>query len=451
MRLFKKLSGRTKGSKSKQGDTNESVFATSSVQVDKSCAHKIEVVDIIPLLPDSNSDKDILFDLCDQSKSNEKDNRKKMVQLRNFIRHTRPTEKHKKKAQKELNGTIIPTMTQSSDDSSALLLHSEDPFFHGSNKSINSFRQASFSDTSVQASGSTLNSTDSSTSIDADEFLGTAERDDHTVSTQSNFEVAPFPLQRFECTAVEETESSSQQESSDDFSQNEAKEHALTENIHSKQQSNLKNSKFIEPDAFHVLNELLVLENQMVAQDHQDDDNVKKVIEGVISRRLQREFIVCNQSYGDISDIEPSFSDTDSIWTSISQCTTSTAKISNRKRDHLDKNHRKRDHLDKNHRLRSAQERKIKDRPESSPQPDILAMQESQPEDKTKSQMKGTKLADEMRTIFDEILQTKYLKLKPSSAALLLKENLEYAMQVAGFAKNDNQRFIFAPASESNV
>lgn len=429
MKFFKKLSSRTKGSISKHGNPNESAFASSSVQINNSCRNEKEVVDIVPLLPDSKSDNDTSFNSCEQSKINENMNKKKILQLRNFVRNTRGAEKQKKKSQKELNGIIIPTMTQSSDASSCLILRSEEFYHDESKSSITPFRQGSFSDNSVQASGSTFNSTDSSTHVDSEEFIG-AVQSDNTVQPQYNFGYDSLSLKDMNDSTAFEIENLFQQENCIEFKQ-------VDERNESRERSNSKNIKSLEQDAFHVLNELLVLENEMVSQQNkEEEDNVEKIIEGVISRRLQREFIVCDKSCGEISDIQPSFSDNDSIWTSISQCTTRTAKISNRKQGDLDNNN--------STKMKSTPGNEIKVSSKTSQQPQIQHVHEYQSQDDAKNRKKVSRLAEDMRTIFEDILQTKYLNMKPSSAALLLKENLEYAIKVAGFAKNDNQRFISA-------
>jgi cell fate regulator YaaT (PSP1 superfamily) len=100
--------------------------------------------------------------------------------------------------------------------------------------------------------------------------------------------------------------------------------------------------------------------------------------------------------------------------------------------------------------MKSTPGNRIKVSSKTSQQPQIQHVHEHQSQDDAKTQKKGS-LAEDVRTIFEEILQTKYLNMKPSSAALLLKENLEYVIKVAGFAKNDNRRFISAPVSESNA
>jgi hypothetical protein len=94
--------------------------------------------------------------------------------------------------------------------------------------------------------------------------------------------------------------------------------------------------------------------------------------------------------------------------------------------------------------MKSTPGNEIKVSSKTSQQPQIQHVHEYQSQDDAKNRKKVSRLAEDMRTIFEDILQTKYLNMKPSSAALLLKENLEYAIKVAGFAKNDNQRFISA-------
>jgi hypothetical protein len=453
MRFFKNRKSRTKGSKSKYGNLNESPFANASVQID----NKEKVVDVVPLLPDSKLDQELSKDACEQSKGNENLNKKKLLQLRDFVRHIRIADKHRKKSQKELND--IRTLTKSSDDSSSLLFSSENFTFNKSKSIIDSFRQGSFSDYSMQASGSTLNSSDSSTNVDSGEFFEVVGWDnDNTDFDQANIGSISLISKGFEDNPTGETEDLFQKENApledeenmfseknlskeNDFTQFGDEENIFSKNNLSKEQSYPNNTQYFEQDVLHALNELLVLENKMASQKNEEEENVKKIIEGVMSRRLQREYIVCDQSCGEISDIEPSFSDTDSIWTSISQCTTRTAKISNRNQDHSKCNNRI---------MKSSPGRTTKVSSHSFRRPQSEDTQECREQDAIKTQTNGSKLAADMMTIFEDIVPTKYLNLKSSSAALLLKENLAYAMQAAGFSKNDDQRFLFAPVSESN-
>lgn len=452
MRFFKNRKSQTKGSKSKYGNLNESSFANPSVQID----NKEKVVDVVPLLPDSKLEQDLPKDVYEQSKGNENVNKKKMLQLRNFVRHIRVAEKHRKKSQKELDD--IRTLTKSSDDSSSLLFRSED--FNESKSIIDPFRQCSFSDFSVQASGSTFNSSDSSTNVDSGEFFEVVGWDnDNTDFDQSNIGSISLISKEFKDSPIGETEDFFQKENTpledeenmfseknlpkeNDFTQFGDEENIFSKKNLSKEQSYPNDTPYFEQDVLHALNELLALENKMASQKNEEEENVKKIIEGVMSRRAQREYIVCDQSCGEISDIEPSFSDTDSIWTSISQCTTRTAKISNRNQDHLNYNNRI---------MKATPGRMTKVSSQTFRQPQNQNLQESRKQDATKAQTNGSKLAADMRTIFEDIVPTKYLNLKSSSAALLLKENLAYAMQAAGFSKNDDQRFLSAPVFESNT
>lgn len=432
MRFVQKINGSSKKVDNRNGEhSNYGVFSRSSIQKNISKTDDVGIVDATPLLSILKSDQDLEHIVSPISSEKQKIVPRKMKQLRKLIGFSHKTEKQRG-LQKlgSIKSGDVPVMTQSSDDSSVMRILSRD-----SSRDENFGEGHNFYQLSIENF--------------VRPFLDTFESKENiqcVCPTMSEMVSTPRQF----CTESNNWESNSSPPSHNyGFNLFERNDSGIpiTQSEQDQGQKIVSNED-IKPcstfrnDISTVLDELMAMENEIEAKKNSEEEGtVDAIVKGVLSRRISRHTVICDQSYSDISDIEPSFSDTDSIWTSISLSSNQTTKISNRKIDN------------KNTMLFNVINENM--------QPDLSEFQtfevdfnaevenqnvDANHEAKPSHGKEYLGITHEIKTVFKDILNSKYPNIASPIASTfstsLLKSNLENALKYAGFINNDPQSCI---------